>query len=84
MLVASKVTASTTASGATIQPTRNPVIAWLFDIDPTTIVRSAIPGRLRGDRCSPAQTCVSYTSSEISHSPWSCTTPAIPAMVARS
>ena len=41
------------------QPQREPVIAWLLDIDPTTSVRSAMPGRARGEICVPSQTWVS-------------------------
>ena len=47
------VTADIIAFGPVSQPMRQPVMPWLFDIELMTSVRSAMPGRERGEMCSP-------------------------------
>ncbi len=39
------------SAGAAAQPMREPVMAWDLDSEPMITVRSAMPGRARGDRC---------------------------------
>ena len=44
-LIASRVTGSTSAAGKTPKPSRQPVIAYVFDHPSSRIVRSAIPSK---------------------------------------
>ena len=41
------------STGPVSQPSRQPVMPWLFDMELMTSVRSAMPGRERGETCSP-------------------------------
>ena len=38
------MSSETMSAGAIIQPMRQPVMPWLFDMELSTIVRSAMPG----------------------------------------
>ncbi len=50
----------TVSSGlAIVQPTRQPVTEYVFDIESIAIVRSAMPGRVARGMCSPSYTMCS-------------------------
>src|SRR5688572_22220062 len=65
--------------GATAQPTRHPVMAYVFEQPSSVMVRSNMPGRLAGDRWgAPPKRIFWYISSETTHRSWSRARSAMP------
>src|SRR5439155_8273863 len=66
--IATRPIASAAASGATTQPTRQPIMRYSFDTAPTLTVRSTMPGNDSGCQCgAPSNSSRSIAASWIIH-----------------